>query len=428
MLASWMAWAVGIGALLVITAVIAEKAFSVMRWPRRWLWVAALGAAVLLPLAVPFPTSSSGQQTDSDSVVRLERVTPASASSDRSAPRMSDIGRFLALGWLGGSTIFFGYLLYSAARLRRKLRRWPTLEIEGRTISVADATGPALVGVVRPRVTIPEWLVGWEEADRALVLRHEFEHAKAGDPRVNAFGLAVLGAMPWNPFLWWARRRLVQAIELDCDARVLRTHPDPRSYAEVLLEVARWTVPIRPVLPTLTVTNSQLERRIDMAMQHDAPRRVLLGASILGIAGVLAVALVPALRGAPERPSPSYLAGAVPAAQETPDEQVPPDLGGGPIPGRLPFTPTPEQMSTALAIHHPRILGRGLDEDQRVWFVIDEEMRILHTGVGPADGLHERVRSLHPESVTDYALALDYETVDGLELHTVWFTPEVPEG
>ena len=83
-------------------------------------------------------------------------------------------------------------------------------------------------------------------------------------------------------------------------------------------------------------------------------------------------------------------------------------------------------MSTALALYHPRVLGRGLAADQSVWFVIDEDMQILHTGVGPSEGLHERVRQLHPDDVTDFVLHIGYDSVDGLYFETLWLVPEVP--
>jgi hypothetical protein len=253
-------------------------------------------------------------------------------------------------------------------------------------------------------------------------VRHEAEHASAGDPWLNALGITVLGLMPWNPFAWWGRRRLVQSIEVDCDARVLASSIDPRSYAEVLLEVARWTVPVRLSPAALTATHSHLERRITMALQYPSPRRIAVGIALLGVAGVLAI--VPAATDAPEPPSMAYLGGLALQAQ------VPPDLEGG-MPGRLPFTPSPEQTSITLAMHHPRVLSFGLPEDQTVWFIIDSEMRILHTGVGPLDGLHERVRRLHPESVTDHVLGIGYETLDGLTLETTWFVPALrppPDG
>lgn len=201
------------------------------------------------------------------------------------------------------------------------------------------------------------------------------------------------------------------------DARVLAATIDPRSFAEALLEVARWTVPIRLSPAALTATHTNIERRIAMALEYHVPRRVARGLALLALAGLLTI--VPVATEAPDLPSMVLLGS--PALQA----QVPPDLGGG-MPGRLPFTPSPEQTSTALALHHPRVLSFGLPEGQRVWFVIDAEMRILHTGVGPAEGLHERVRRPHPESVTDYVLTITHDTIDGLTLETVWFVPEPP--
>ena len=49
--------------------------------------------------------------------------------------------------------------------------------------------------------------------------------------------LALL-VMPWNLALWWQIRRLRVAVELDCDARVLRSG-DVRFYGDLLLDVAR---------------------------------------------------------------------------------------------------------------------------------------------------------------------------------------------
>ena len=153
-----------------------------------------------------------------------------------------------------------------------------------------------------------------------------------------------------------------------------------------------------------------------MALEYRAPRRIAVGIALLAVAGGLAI--VPAATEAPDAPSRAYLGGLALQAQEPP--------AGGELPGRLPYTPTPEQTSVALVMHHPRILARGLPEDRRVWFVIDRDMRILHTGVGPAEGLHARVRSLHPESVSDAVLEISHETEDGLTLRTTWFVPEPP--
>ena len=51
-------------------------------------------------------------------------------------------------------------------------------------------------------------------------------------------GLAAV-LLPWNLPVWWQLRRLRLAIEVDCDARVVRRGGDLRQYASLLIEVGR---------------------------------------------------------------------------------------------------------------------------------------------------------------------------------------------
>ena len=43
---------------------------------------------------------------------------------------------------------------------------------------------------------------------------------------------------PWNPIVWLLSSRLLRAVELDCDRRVLRRHPDVGAYGRTLLAVS----------------------------------------------------------------------------------------------------------------------------------------------------------------------------------------------
>lgn len=427
MLTTWMAYSLGLSVLVMIAAAVAGKAAASMRWPGRWIWIAALVAIVVLPVLLPVTASWLGP--GSDAPVLWMAAAPGSGSAsgamsssatflEQAALELPFMERVLAAIWVLSSAFFFVHILFSALQLRRLKRTWSTTQVDGREVWITESGGPSLVGVFRPKVALPTWILDWREGDRDLVVRHEAEHASAGDPWLNVLGITALGLVPWNPLAWWGRRRLVQAIEVDCDARVLSSSVDPRSYAEVLLEVARWTVPVRLSPAALTATNSNLERRITMALEYHAPRRLAVGIALLALAGLLAI--MPAATDAPDPPTMTYLGSLALQAQE-----VPPDLGWG-MAGRLPYTPSSEQTAFALAMHHPRALSRGLPEDQTVWFVIDAEMRILHTGIGPADGLHERVRSLHPDNVTEYVVELSHETIDGLTLQTAWFVPEPP--
>ena len=66
---------------------------------------------------------------------------------------------------------------------------------------------------------------------QAAVIAHEQSHLEARDPQLFTLALALLVFMPWNLPLWWQLRRLRYAIEIDCDARVLKGGVDPATTA-----------------------------------------------------------------------------------------------------------------------------------------------------------------------------------------------------
>ena len=120
-------------------------------------------------------------------------------------------------------------------------------------------------------IVLPEWALALDEPLRALVLRHELEHRAARDPYLLLTAAVLTALLPWNIPLWWQARRLRLAIELDCDARVLRARPDPDRYARLLLAIAQRRSGREPSLaPALLEPTSNLERRI--AIMRTAPQ------------------------------------------------------------------------------------------------------------------------------------------------------------
>ncbi|MGZ6640165.1 MAG: M56 family metallopeptidase, partial [Solirubrobacteraceae bacterium] len=75
-------------------------------------------------------------------------------------------------------------------------------------------------------------------AVQRLVIAHEAEHVAARDTLVLGIACVVVAAMPWNPVVWYMLSRLRLAVELDCDARVLRAGAAPLSYGALLIDVA----------------------------------------------------------------------------------------------------------------------------------------------------------------------------------------------
>src|SRR5204863_9196512 len=121
--------------------------------------------------------------------------------------------------------------------LARQRSRWPDVETDIGHVLVARDSGPAVVGFFHPRIVIPEWAVSIERATRDLLLLHELEHIRAGDSRALVGAEVLLICAPWNAALWWMARQLRLAIEIDCDARVIRSGEKTREYALLLLAV-----------------------------------------------------------------------------------------------------------------------------------------------------------------------------------------------
>jgi hypothetical protein len=132
------------------------------------------------------------------------------------------------------------------------------------------------------------------------VLRHESEHIRAGDPRLLLVAGLVLVAMPWNPALWWMMRRMRLAMEIDCDARVLRGIDAIHAYGMLLLAVDERRGRNLPLVASLTEQRAILERRI-LAMTASRPSYPRLVSTALGLvacAAAIAVAQTPVPQGA----------------------------------------------------------------------------------------------------------------------------------
>jgi bla regulator protein blaR1 len=292
MIAPWIGYILVVTVLLAGVAVMGERIATVQGWPRRWIW---LGALVLLAGLAALSPSRGVRAVEPPLRLRVERslarepareALPA-AAGERPDPavliRWAAIAKrvdgALRIGWLGAS---LGLLLLFAAAalvLARRRRRWREATLDGVAVLVAPADGPAVVGLWRPRVVIPEWSFALEDTGRRLMLRHEQEHVRARDHLLTQVAALALLAAPWNLPLWWLVRRLRLAIELDCDGRVLarargaRLEPAPeaRAYGELLLAVATHRSRVLAAAPALLEHSSALGRRI-VAMHPRFPR------------------------------------------------------------------------------------------------------------------------------------------------------------
>jgi TonB family protein len=252
--------------------------------------------------------------------------------------------------------------------------------VEGERVLVSPDVGPAVIGWFRGTVVLPEWALGLEPDWRRLVLAHEREHVRAHDPALLALGILALVLLPGNAALWWQVRRLRLAVELDCDERVLRAHPDVGAYGGLLLEGGRRASGAGALLAAMSEPRSFLKRRIRRMVNGWGPRRAT---EVVGLGVVSAGVLVMACN----TPAPDRVVEADEPAGATVVEAVPESM-------ITPFTVAPElknreEVLQALEDAYPPLLrDAGIGGRTFVWLRIDETGTVRETRLKESSG-HE---------------------------------------
>ena len=98
---------------------------------------------------------------------------------------------------------------------------------------------PITIGILRPRVLLPEGAKNWPPAQLEAVLAHEREHARRHDPLFQWLALLNRAIFWFHPLAWWLQRKLAGLAEEACDAAVLAQGHSPHDYSKYLLDLAR---------------------------------------------------------------------------------------------------------------------------------------------------------------------------------------------
>jgi len=377
MIAAWMAFTILVTAASGLFAWSIDRISSDRGWPRRFVWLSAIalaglavGARALAPLLdrTPVPAPSG--------VVLLDGLRIPVASEARRAwldPALITI-------WTAGSLALVLFGVFAAITIARKARTWRKAQVEGLHVWVSEDTGPAVVGVVRPRIVLPDWSLA--EASLPMMVAHEREHVRAGDSRTLAIAHLVLAAAPWNLPLWWIVHRLRSAIESDCDLRVLRAGGvDTRRYCELLITVggAR-QVRLHPLV-ALAEPRSRLEERIDQMTRGRLllKKPVVLGLALLSTAALGLACSLPGLDVTGPGDVPTEVAADLQG--ETSMEA----LRAGPT--FTPFTVRPDlvngsEVREVLREEYPPLLREaGVEGTTTVWMLIDDTGEVLEARV-----------------------------------------------
>jgi hypothetical protein len=310
MIIAWMVYTALLTTLVCVSALAAERVVAIWRGARRFVWLAALGAATVVPVllsigALPLtertaPTRVGAGSTSGTLVTALSSDFSTIATNSVSRlfgnaigiqvyPAMATADPYARSAWMLLSGALLVLYLGAMVRVRLQQRHWRESPLDGEPVLLAHDVGPAVVGAFTPRVVMPDWAFSLDRRSRMLVLRHEEEHIRAGDPQLLLIATFSLVLFPWNPALWFIVSRFRLATEVDCDSRVLLESDEGGEYGMLLLAVCgRRAAPLR-LGPSFVERTAHIERRI-MAMTAERPRRPLLASVAFGGFAAIAIA------------------------------------------------------------------------------------------------------------------------------------------
>lgn len=326
---AWMFYVVMVSLLLSVGAFLAERAARLKQVGTRWIWITAIVASLALPTLMSSVTLQVpdvlGDQVTSRIVALRQTTTltlsPAMWITGEPEPRSWRVADdTIRRIWLGVSIAMLLALLVSGIQLALRKRRWRRDTVCGTSVYLTADVGPAVVGLLRPSIALPEWVTKAGSAHQTAVLAHEQSHLDARDPQLFTFALALLVFMPWNLPLWWQLRRLRYAIEIDCDARVLKAGVDPAHYGETLIVVGERQSAYVGAVAAMSESKSFLEERIEHMIRKPVRWRRLGAATLASVS--VALTAVAAQVAPPNADAPAPVA-AAPARPERVEIKLP---------------------------------------------------------------------------------------------------------
>lgn len=199
----------------------------------------------------------------------------------------------LMLVWVLGIVVSAGLAVARQHRFQRVLRTarpfldtslpWPVWLAQDST------TGPAMVGVRRPLIVLPEdFERRYDASERALILAHEAMHIRRRDGWWCVVAQMCACFFWFHPLLWWALPAWRHDQELACDAAVMREHAGQRRrYALAMLK----TQVVAKALPMGCAWSPRHPLTERIAMLHSPQvhaTKYLGGVSLIALAALLA--------------------------------------------------------------------------------------------------------------------------------------------
>jgi beta-lactamase regulating signal transducer with metallopeptidase domain len=287
-------------ALVIALVLVAQRVFARQLTPR---WRHALWLLVVIRLALPGSVESRVSVFNFFNPPALPAVAgvpqhsavSATAGTGQEAPQIKAravSGRFRLWAnprslWVVGAVGLLVYLCAGAWQMRQRVRKQRPVTNEAvlnlledckqemgvftplALLETATIQSPALLGFIRPRLLLPEGLIGsFSLTELRYVFLHELGHLKRGDILLNWL-MAVPLVLHWfNPLVWYALLRIRSDGEAACDAIALShaREGENQPYGQTIIKLLeRFSSPARaPGLVGILEDKSQMKRRIGM--------------------------------------------------------------------------------------------------------------------------------------------------------------------
>ena len=143
------------------------------------------------------------------------------------------IFRIASIIWAAVALVILIFLLVSYIQGIRLARR--AMPYRDGVFLSDEITSPAVYGILRPRVLIPE---GQRDENISYALRHERAHIRRLDNLWRLIALITAAVHWFNPLVWLFLKSFFTDLEQACDETVLRTCTggERRAYAAALLD------------------------------------------------------------------------------------------------------------------------------------------------------------------------------------------------
>jgi uncharacterized protein (TIGR03435 family) len=226
-------------------------------------------------------------------------ATARSAAVLPSVPAKANPMPFILLSvWLCGCAVSVSFWIRSWLRVSATLKAasvvpvdLPMNDISVQVVSSPDLFEPAVVGIFRPVLVLPEGIPARMPPEQLnAILIHELCHVRRRDNLATAMYMVVESLFWFYPLVRWIGRQLINERERACDEEVLRLGNEPLAYAEGILNVCKSYLK-SPLQCASGVTGSDLKKRIRAILTGRVANLSLAKKGILAFAGMWAVAM-----------------------------------------------------------------------------------------------------------------------------------------